>query len=70
MSTPGIATTMHNWTTCFERWEGGDDELQYGLRWGGTFRVFSNWEVMRVIIPRALMKESRDSTWIDEVLAC
>jgi hypothetical protein len=28
-----------------------------------TFRVFSNWLLMRVIMPRAAMNDSRDSTW-------
>mmetsp|Transcript_34578 Transcript_34578/g.97517 ORF Transcript_34578/g.97517 Transcript_34578/m.97517 type:complete len:204 (-) Transcript_34578:560-1171(-) len=29
-----------------------------------TFLVFSNCDVMRVIIPRAEMKDSRESTWV------
>lgn len=28
-----------------------------------TFRVFSNWDIMRVIMPSAEMKERRESTY-------
>ena len=34
-----------------------------------TLRVFSNWDVMRVIMPRAAMKDRRDSTWVTPFLS-
>ena len=29
-----------------------------------TFRVFSNWDIILVIMPSEAMKERRDSTWV------
>ena len=43
--------------------QGGDRKRpRRGPQGGGTLRVFSNWEVMRVIMPSAAMNDSREST--------